>query len=128
MKVLVVDDNATVGRSMLRLLAARGHVPVYVESVGEARQALQAEPFDFILSDVMMPGETGADLHKWLVQHQPQMAGRLAFLTGGIFDSGVSSYIQASGRDCFCKVEFVTQVGAYLQSRPAVTPPPTSRR
>jgi CheY-like chemotaxis protein len=41
------------------------------------------ERFDLILCDLMMPDMTGIDLHAALVGHDPTLAARMVFLTGG---------------------------------------------
>jgi DNA-binding response OmpR family regulator len=116
MRVLVVDDNVMVGRMVQRVLRDE-HEVVVVESVAEARQALGKDPFDFVVSDVMMPVETGADLHRWLVDKQPEMKNKLLFMTGGIPDAKVSAYVQASDVDCLMKPFEPSHLTDYLRTQ-----------
>lgn len=62
LRVVVVDDEPAVGRSLGRLLATRGF-EVRVCSDGTAALALlEAAPADAVLSDFNMPGMNGLDL------------------------------------------------------------------
>jgi CheY-like chemotaxis protein len=85
-RVLVVDDEPLVGKSMARLLRDE-HV---VETVGSADEALErlrsGAQFDAILSDVMMPGGSGLDLHAALLREFPSCAPRVVFMTGGLHE------------------------------------------
>ena len=94
MRILVVDDTEILARVLIRILSAFGVVR-YAGSVAEAREALSEESYDFILSDVMMPGETGADLHRWLSENRPEELSGLSFMTGGIPDRPTRDYIDS---------------------------------
>ena len=61
-RVLVVDDDASVCASVVTLLDARGHEAVGACSGAEAYARLQAEYFDVLLCDVIMPEMSGLEL------------------------------------------------------------------
>ncbi len=80
--VLVVEDEESLGRALLRFL--RGYEVVYCQSVGEALVRIRAgELFDVIVSDMMMPGGNGNDLYAVLLAEAPDLAPRTLFMTGG---------------------------------------------
>ncbi|MBK9519914.1 MAG: PAS domain S-box protein [Anaeromyxobacter sp.] len=82
-RVLVVDDEPYVGKTMRRLLGTQHDVEV-VESGAAALARLGQQPVvDVILCDLMMPGMTGMDLHAALLRADPAAAGRMVFVTGG---------------------------------------------
>jgi two-component system response regulator AtoC len=61
-KILVVDDDESMRHMLSLLLKREGYE---VQAVGKGSEALQlasSEPFDFILSDVVMPGMGGLEL------------------------------------------------------------------
>ena len=62
--LLLVEDDDALRRATERLLRAQGHQVVSVHSVGAAREHLAsaATAPQLIVSDVMMPDETGLDL------------------------------------------------------------------
>lgn len=49
---------------------------VEAEGVPQAREAVAGAPFQLIITDLMMPGETGFDLLQHLAEHPDQRAGR----------------------------------------------------
>jgi len=61
-RILVVDDEPSM-REMLRIVLRRDGYEVVVAASGkEALQALQAQPFDLLLSDIRMPDTSGVDV------------------------------------------------------------------
>jgi CheY-like chemotaxis protein len=61
-KILVVDDEATLRNAMQQLLEHAGHSVVAADS-GEAALALLAQgPFDVVMTDFSMPGMKGDEL------------------------------------------------------------------
>ena len=82
-RVLVVDDEPALGKAVRRSLMAEHDVSV----VTSAREALArfaaGERFDVIVSDLIMPGMTGMDLHAELMRADPETAAHMVFLTGG---------------------------------------------
>jgi CheY-like chemotaxis protein len=69
-RVLVVDDETPLRHLMQRLLV--GHDVVSAASGQDALAILEQDhAFDVILCDMMMPGVTGMDVHRWLVSRHP---------------------------------------------------------
>jgi CheY-like chemotaxis protein len=92
-RILVVDDEPLVARSLVRMLSADHDVEV-AGSVSEARiRLVQAPAVDAILSDLMMPDGTGMDLFDWLGPLQPALAPRVIFMTGGAFTDAAASFL-----------------------------------
>jgi DNA-binding response OmpR family regulator len=61
-RVLIVEDEDVLRQVMARFLAGRGLVVAAVASLGEAREALAAGPFDALVLDVGLPDGDGLDL------------------------------------------------------------------
>jgi signal transduction histidine kinase len=96
-RVLVVDDDPLVARSIRRVLE-RDHDVVMETSSRDALGRLQAgERFELLLCDVMMPQLSGPEFHAALVRLAPEQARRVVFVTGGAFTSGSASYLEEVG-------------------------------
>lgn len=72
--VLVVDDDAAVGRMVFRVLERAGYTCGLASSATEARSALHTTDYQIVLCDVSMPGESGLELVATLTGRQPETA------------------------------------------------------
>jgi len=91
-RVLVIDDEAQI-RSLERLLG-RHHEVVTAESGAAAIELFERDQnFDLIICDMMMPAVSGMDLHKWLVDKNPDLAENVLFITGGAFTPKTREYL-----------------------------------
>jgi len=76
--VLIVDDEPSVRRLMVRWAESLGMQPRTAENADEAVRALQEGPCDVAVIDVMMPGRNGLWLASELRRDYPQTAVVLA--------------------------------------------------
>ena len=67
-RVLVVDDEATLREPLSDYLVRQGFVAVQAASAAEARARLTEAAFDIVLLDIMMPGEDGLSLCRHLTE------------------------------------------------------------
>ncbi len=97
-RVLVVDDEPAVARSVERIL--RGQHDVKVETDPQAALALllTGETFDVVFCDLMMPGLTGMDLYDTLARERSEMARRVVFLTGGATTPQAEAFVKSTER------------------------------
>lgn len=61
-KILIVEDEGIIRSALRRLLERNGFQITEAGTVPEARQALAAQSFDLIVSDLRLPGEAGTEL------------------------------------------------------------------
>jgi DNA-binding NtrC family response regulator len=72
-KILVVDDEEDVRRSVIRILTRRGFS---VDSAGSAEDAIsrmRASTFDLVITDLMMPKTDGLELLQIIRDHYPEL-------------------------------------------------------
>ena len=60
-KILLIDDEELVIKSLLRLLSVEGYEVVVAKSGVEATEKVKQADFDLIISDVRMPGLDGIE-------------------------------------------------------------------
>lgn len=84
-RVLLVDDDASIRRFVALALEDMDIELVEAANVAAAREALLGAPYQLIITDLMMPGETGFDLLQHLADHPARRAGaRLAVFSAGM--------------------------------------------
>lgn len=94
-KVLVIDDEPML-RGVIRRMLAPEHVVTQLSDAAEALGRISAgERFDVILSDLMMPGMTGMELHAEVAKLDPDQAGKIIFMTGGAFTDRAREFLDA---------------------------------
>lgn len=91
MKILVIDDDALVGKTLARLL--RAHEVRLISVAKEALEPIFSGDFDIIFCDVVMPGLSGLELFEIVNQRNPKLGAHFVFVTGGpsLSTTGVSS-------------------------------------
>jgi DNA-binding response OmpR family regulator len=61
-KILLVEDDETLGRIIERNLAARGHIVIRAETAEQALSRVVEDQPDLILLDIMLPDRSGWDI------------------------------------------------------------------
>ncbi|MDO3377587.1 response regulator [Geoalkalibacter halelectricus] len=72
-KILVVDDEDDLRLLYADELQDEGYEVVTAGSGQEARQCLEREPFDLMILDIQMRGESGLDLLKEMVREREEL-------------------------------------------------------
>jgi two-component system, OmpR family, response regulator len=65
-RLLLVDDEASIREPLTEYLAGQGFAVDAATSAAAARGLIEAGPYDLVISDIMMPGEDGLSLTRWL--------------------------------------------------------------
>ena len=71
LQVLVIDDDAVVGRSFDRVLSEKGYDVSTVLSGEEALETMEDNNFDVVMLDLRMPGLDGMEVLKTIKQRWP---------------------------------------------------------
>jgi two-component system cell cycle sensor histidine kinase/response regulator CckA len=95
--VLVVEDAGGLRELTKRLLERQGHVVLLAANADEARQVFDEHPsIDLLLTDVVMPGASGPELVRRLVERRPTL--KVIYMSGytdeaivqhGVLDPGI---------------------------------------
>ncbi|HYX92860.1 MAG TPA: response regulator, partial [Myxococcaceae bacterium] len=92
-RVLVVDDEPTLGTAVGRMLSSEHEVLAVTSARDAIGRIVRGERFDVILCDLMMPEMTGMDLYAEFVRFAPDQAKKLVFMTGGAFTSRAREFL-----------------------------------
>ena len=79
-RVLIVDDDASMRRTLSLILDRKGYEVVAAEDGTHAIEEAKQHRFDLILIDIRMPGKGGLDTLRELKQVDPQ--ARMVMMTG----------------------------------------------
>lgn len=79
-RILLADDDQATRDLVKRALEMDGHAVSVTQDGAEAFEALTAEPFDLVVSDVHMPGLDGVDLARRAMAAKPQL--KLLLMSG----------------------------------------------
>ncbi len=102
MKVLVVDDESLVRRSLARALKSRGHEVVEAVDGNEGLRLWQETRPDLIFLDVLMPGLTGPQV---LVEMGEGKSGRVVLISAFTGEHNMETALQM-GADLFIPKPF----------------------
>ncbi|HMS04067.1 MAG TPA: response regulator, partial [Gemmatimonadaceae bacterium] len=93
-RVLVVDDEPELLAAMRRVAERLGHHVTMATDGEEALGLARAEDFDVIVSDLMMPRMSGAELAAQLAEHAPALRRRFIVMTGGAVTAEDDAFLQ----------------------------------
>lgn len=101
--ILVVDDEPVILKLAVEVLQSDYEV-VGCHSADEAQRRLLTQDFDLVLLDLNLEGEVGGRvLFETLKLHQPDMAEKVLFMSGGAADSDDQEFMDHSGKGCLNK-------------------------
>jgi CheY-like chemotaxis protein len=116
-RVLVIDDEVAVGRTIQRLLGDR-HEVVALASGSEAIELLRSgAEFDVILCDMSMPEVTGIDVYERATENRRELADRFVFMTGGSFAASTRDFLEQSPNEKIDKPFDLTALRALVRDR-----------
>ncbi|HEX2061768.1 MAG TPA: response regulator [Thermoanaerobaculia bacterium] len=80
-RALVVDDDAAIRILVTRLLSREGFTVDAVRDGAEAIEMVLQHDYDVITLDLMMPRIDGFGVVKYLIEHRPEILGRIIVMT-----------------------------------------------
>lgn len=83
-RILIVDDEGSIRNLLSATFEMAGFEVRTAPDGPEAMELCAAEPFDAVLSDVVMPRMNGHDLARWVAVHCPET--RMVLMSG--YDTG----------------------------------------
>lgn len=133
MRILIIEDNRTMARIIERGLENEGYSDfVLVESAEEAFDALMEQSFDLFLIDWMLPGVSGLDLARLLLDSETYGDCPIIITTAKDHSDHVKEALQA-GVDAYIVKPinfsvFETKLREVLQAYPHIPRPPALSR
>ncbi len=94
-RVLLVDDDAAIGRVVSRILRETFDIKVFASGRDALEGISAGERYDAILCDLMMPEVTGMDVYERVAELHPASLDRFVFLTGGAFTRRAEDFLRS---------------------------------
>jgi two-component system NtrC family sensor kinase len=98
LRVLVVDDEEPLAKSIAEVLTQYGHAPVTAFSAEQAIERLEHAEFDVILADVHMPEIDGMEFYRRAVSMDKTFAEKFVFVTGDALDPRLTEFFEERHR------------------------------
>lgn len=122
-RLLVVDDDVLVARTLTRLLGAH-----QVEVAANGRDALArltngSAPFDLVFCDLMMPDMSGMDVYEEIARKHPPLADRFVFISGGGISERSQKFIELHSDRVLAKPIDGRQLSEIVEQRISLFPP-----
>jgi PAS domain S-box-containing protein len=127
LRVLVVDDDVFVARSIRRLLRPQHDVTLAL-SGRQALGLIRNAEYDVIFCDVMMPEMTGMELHAAVSKQNSKLSERFVFITGGPFTPEARQLFDNVTNPCIQKPFTPNDLANVLENAIHSNHPPLSLR
>lgn len=114
LRLLIVDDDQTIARSLQGLLQKAGHSAHIVADAVSALQQYRTDGFDMVLTDLQMPGMSGIELMGELRSYDPDVT-LLAF-TGQAMDTQIEQARAAGALSVMRKPVEINEVVEAMRS------------
>jgi len=120
--ILVVDDDDPVRVMLARLLRTQGHTVLQAANALEARAVLDRQRPDVVISDIVMPGESGIELRRAISLQYP---GLPVILISGYSADGPAEFASRTPNTTFLQKPFAADhMLALIQQTIAESYPP----
>jgi DNA-binding NtrC family response regulator len=109
--ILLIEDEPSVSAFVRSALERRGYTVVQAASGAAGLQQLSTGTYAGVISDIRMPGElNGADVHKWIQKHRPELSERIILISGDTANSETQSLLSSNTTPCIEKPFRVQQL------------------
>ena len=116
-RLLVVDDEPQIGNTLRLLLMPECDVSPTTSARAALARIEAGERFDVIFCDLMMPEMSGMDFHASLLDMDVEQAGRVVFMTGGVYTASSREFLEKMPDRCIEKPFDMAQLRAMIASR-----------
>jgi DNA-binding response OmpR family regulator len=113
--LLLVDDDPVLLDLIARLLRRIGHTVATANNAGEGLALAQRQPFDVIITDVMMPDADGYDFTKQLRARLPAAQTRILIFTARLQGPDRALACEAGADACMMKTVNVQRLNTMIE-------------
>jgi len=111
MRILVLDDEASIRDFLVRILRRNGYEPVAAVDGDSALEIIRLDPPWAILCDHRMAGMSGIAFHEAVTAIDPGLARRFAFMSGDVLNPQLHDFAVSRGIVLLAKPFDIESVG-----------------
>lgn len=104
--ILVVDDDDPVRVMLARLLRTQGYSVLQAANAAEARRLIEGQAPDLIVSDIVMPGESGIEFRRYVAELWPDLP---VILISGYSAEGPAEFAARTANTIFVQKPFAAE-------------------
>jgi signal transduction histidine kinase len=93
-RVMIVDDEAAIGRLMRETLSDLAMVEVFGGPAAARARLEEDDAWDLLFVDVMMPEGSGVDLLAWIRERHPALVPKTRLMTGGVMGPDLTDWLE----------------------------------
>jgi DNA-binding NtrC family response regulator len=101
--ILVVDDDDPVRVMLARLLRTQGYLVLHAANAADARAILEQQQPDLVITDIVMPGESGIELRRNIASRWPRLP---VILISGYSAEGPAEFASRTPNTTFVQKPF----------------------
>jgi CheY-like chemotaxis protein len=94
-RILVIDNEPSIARLLARILGREHDLHACLDVDDACDRIRRGEMFDVILCDLLMPGKSGSDFHRYVERFAPDLTHRIVFITGAICLASTREFLDA---------------------------------
>jgi DNA-binding NtrC family response regulator len=113
-RVLVVDDDRRMARTLSDILTINGFQSMEAYSAEEALELILNQPFDCVITDIRMPGMDGVDLFHQIHDRQPDLP--VILMTAYASDERISEGVEKGAFGVVTKPLEINQILGFLSA------------
>jgi DNA-binding NtrC family response regulator len=110
---LIVDDNQGMAKTLVYVLRIKGYPAEAVHSGAEALSRMDEHDFDWVVSDIKMPGISGVELNRAIKMRHPSV--RFLLMTAYSTDNLVEQGLNEGALACLEKPLDLDRLFCYLE-------------
>jgi CheY-like chemotaxis protein len=93
-RILLVDDEPLVGAAGRRMLGHGYEVEVTTSAAEALARLRQAQRFDLVICDLVMPGLGGIEFARQLASIRPALADSMLFMSSGLLSAEAQAFVE----------------------------------
>ncbi len=95
-RVLIAEDDPDCMAAVSDILRVE-HEVTTVKNGQEAMKSLKKDNFDLLIIDCRMPGLSGVELYRWILDNKSELQKKVIFMTGDVFIPEIKIFLEKSG-------------------------------